>query len=91
MVYRHILNQETVLQAALTKDKRLTFNALLMEPLKTLGRKEAVLKYFEIQRGFYQVRQCENHKKRQSFSNLILCLLLFDICKDKLDWIANHL
>lgn len=41
LVLRHIYNQETILQAALTKDKDLAFQAFLNDPLMTLDLKDA--------------------------------------------------
>ncbi|PGT84880.1 MULTISPECIES: family 4 glycosyl hydrolase [Bacillaceae] len=41
MVHRHVLNQESTLQAALTKDKQLALNTFVNEPLLTVSREEA--------------------------------------------------
>ncbi|MFD2213486.1 alpha-glucosidase/alpha-galactosidase [Metabacillus endolithicus] len=41
MVHRHVLNQESALQAALTKDKQLALNTFVNEPLLTVSREEA--------------------------------------------------
>ncbi|WP_218975598.1 family 4 glycosyl hydrolase [Metabacillus litoralis] len=41
MVHRHVLNQESILQAALTKDKQLALNTFVNEPLLTISREEA--------------------------------------------------
>lgn len=48
MVQRHILNQETVLKAALTKDKQLAFNAFINDPLVAIPREEAELLFEEM-------------------------------------------
>ncbi len=37
LVLRHVLNQETVLKAAVRKDKGLAFNAFLNEPLVNIS------------------------------------------------------
>ncbi|MCM3164177.1 alpha-glucosidase/alpha-galactosidase [Metabacillus litoralis] len=41
MIHRHVLNQESILQAALTKDKQLALNTFVNEPLLTISREEA--------------------------------------------------
>lgn len=41
MVHRHVLNQESILQAALTKDKQLALNTFVNEPLLTVSHEEA--------------------------------------------------
>ncbi|WP_131018853.1 hypothetical protein [Paenibacillus thalictri] len=41
LVARHFANQQTVLQAALTKDKSLAFQASIQDPLVTLDVKGA--------------------------------------------------
>lgn len=41
IINRHILNQETVLKAALNKDKELAFRAFVNEPLVTIDRDKA--------------------------------------------------
>lgn len=41
LVVRHVYNQETILKAALTRDKELAFRAFLNDPLVNLGIKEA--------------------------------------------------
>lgn len=41
LVMRHVLNQETILQAALKKDRELAFRAFLNDPLVTIGIREA--------------------------------------------------
>jgi len=41
MVHRHVLNQESILQAALTKDKALALNTFINEPLLAIDRTEA--------------------------------------------------
>jgi len=48
MVQRHILNQEAVLKAALTKDKQSTFNAFINDPLVAIPREEAELLFEEM-------------------------------------------
>lgn len=41
LVLRHVYNQETILQAALMKDKEMAFRAFVNDPLMTLPLKEA--------------------------------------------------
>lgn len=41
LVMRHVLNQETVLEACLKRDKELAFRAFLNDPLVTVGLKDA--------------------------------------------------
>lgn len=41
LVLRHVLNQETILKAALTKDKHLAFNAFINDPLVAINRDDA--------------------------------------------------
>ncbi|MNG11487.1 Alpha-galacturonidase [compost metagenome] len=48
MVQRHILNQEAVLKAALTKDKQSAFNAFINDPLVAIPREEAELLFEEM-------------------------------------------
>jgi galacturan 1,4-alpha-galacturonidase len=48
MVHRHVLNQETVLQAALTKDKRKASNAFINDPLVAIERMDAEVLFEEM-------------------------------------------
>lgn len=41
LVIRHVYNQETILKAALTKDKELAFNAFVNDPMVTIERDRA--------------------------------------------------
>ncbi|WP_054027399.1 glucosidase [Bacillus sp. FJAT-28004] len=41
LVLRHVMNQETILQAALKRDKNLAFHAFVADPLVTIGVNEA--------------------------------------------------
>lgn len=41
LVNRHVLNQETILKAALSRDKELAFKAFINDPLITISQKDA--------------------------------------------------
>jgi galacturan 1,4-alpha-galacturonidase len=51
MVHRHILNQESVLKAALTRDRKLAFNAFVNEPLMSISREHAEELFAEMLRN----------------------------------------
>jgi alpha-galactosidase/6-phospho-beta-glucosidase family protein len=48
LVMRHVGNQETLLRAAINRDKKLAFNAFLNEPLVQLGVRDASLLFEEM-------------------------------------------
>ncbi|MGM0875789.1 MAG: alpha-glucosidase/alpha-galactosidase [Bacillota bacterium] len=51
MVHRHILNQESILKAALTMDKQLAFNTFMNEPLLSISREQAESLFDEMLRN----------------------------------------
>lgn len=51
LVLRHVMNHETILKAALNRDKELAFRAFVQDPLVTIGVKEAKELFTEMLRN----------------------------------------